>query len=77
MGLRGGFAGLGFARQDSGAFFAVLPEVAVGGLYWLVGDRRDRGERGLHRGCFVLWCGGGVVGNFCDWVVEAGLRVRS
>jgi hypothetical protein len=40
MCLLGGFAGLGFAGQDSGTFFAA-PEVRVGGLYWFVGSRGD------------------------------------
>jgi hypothetical protein len=64
MCLLDGFAGLGFAGQYAAAFFLVLPEVGMRGLDWFVGDCRDGGEFGLHRGRFVHWCGGGVVAEF-------------
>ena len=64
---------MGFAGQDSGAVCLVLPEVAVVGFDGFVRDRRHGGEFGLLGDRFVLGRGGGVLGDFCDWLLNAEL----
>jgi hypothetical protein len=68
MCLRGGFAGLGLAGQDSAAFFEILPEMTVARVDWLVGDRGDGGEFGLLGDRFVLLGWRGVLGDLRDGV---------
>jgi hypothetical protein len=55
MCLLGGSTGRGFSGQDSGAFFAVFPEVGIRGLDWFVGNRGDGGEFRLLGDRFVLF----------------------
>ena len=79
----GGFAGLGLAGQDSGAFCLVLPEVAVVGFEGFVRDRRHGGgvRTARKRLCVGLSAAGQnatePIGRHIQLTAYSGLLVKS